>query len=336
MFRYLQRRASLREEYATLEPSSLIIIDEIQKAPSLLDEVHWLIENKKLVFALCGSSARKVVKENANLLGGRALRQELHGLTRAEIGDDFKLSKILQYENLPPHYTNETPEDGVDAYVRDYLEEEIHAEAAVNNIPKFINFLRAAALGDGEIINFTNIASDCGVTSATVKNHYQILIDTLIGSFLPAYTNRPKRRLVHSPKFYFHNVGIVNSLVKRRHVEPGSEVYGKAFENWILHEIRAYNSYKKKRWDLSYWRTSTRHEVDIVINDCECAIEIKSAENIHATHLKGPREFKIEYPNTAKRVLVCREATKRTTDDGIDILPYENFLTLLWDGILAN
>jgi predicted AAA+ superfamily ATPase len=163
-----------------------------------------------------------------------------------------------------------------------------------------------------------------------VKNHYAILEDTLIGFTVPAYVLRQKRRVVNAPKFYFANVGVVNHLAKRRHLEEGSDTFGKAFENWIVNEIRTYNTYKEKRWDLAYWRLSSGGEVDLVVNDAEYAFEIKSSKRISSKHLKGLRDFSVDNPKTKQRTLICLERQPSRTEDGIDILPAEVFLDRLW------
>ncbi len=309
-----------------------LIIDEVQKVPSLLDEVHWLIENRRITFVLCGSSARKLKREGANLLGGRARRYELHGLVSAEIGENYDIDRLVNFGNLPSHYLSEDPESDIEAYVSDYLKEEIAAEALVRNLPRFVDFLRAAAIGDSEVTDYTKIGSECAATSATVRNYYSILEDTLLGSFLPAYVARQKRRVIHSPKFYFANVGVVNYLAKRRRLEFGSDAFGKAFENWLMHELRAYNSYRRKRWDFSYWRLSGGSEVDLIINDMEYAFEFKSSKRIHNDHLKGLRELRADNQHLKHLTLVYpgEGMHPSETEDGITILPVREFLKQLW------
>lgn len=208
--RYLERPELLREELRSRPGGGQVVIDEIQKVPGLLDEVHWMHERLKIRFALCGSSARKVRRGAANLLGGRAVRYELHGLTAAELGKDFDLVRLLNHGYLPSLYQSERPERALASYVGDYLREEVAAEGLVRNLPVFSAFLGAAALSDGDLVNLANIARDCGVSGPTVKGHFGILEDTLLGRWLPGFTKRPKRRVVAAPKFYFSDVGIVN------------------------------------------------------------------------------------------------------------------------------
>ena len=322
--RYLARPEILREELDSGEhdPRQQIVIDEIQKVPALLDEVHWLVENRRFRFALCGSSARKVRRGAANLLGGRALRFELHGLTAAELGDQFDLDRILNRGYLPRIYESGRPGPMLDAYIADYLREEIAAEGLVRNLPSFSAFLDVAALSDGEIVNFSNIARECGVSSQTTKSHFQILEDTLLGRWLPAYRKRPKRRVIGAPKFYFVDVGVVNRLARRGELRAGSELYGKAFENWVFHELSAFISYREVDAALSYWRLASGIEVDFVVGDMQVAIEAKSSERITRDHLNGLRALKEDHPRVGRRVVVCREPRARRS------LPFSSKISL--------
>jgi len=313
-----------------------IIVDEIQKVPALLDEVHWLIENAGQHFALCGSSARKLRRGHANLLGGRALRFELLGLTSLELGKDFDLLKMTNRGYLPAIYAREDFRAAQRSYCADYLKEEIAAEGLTRNLPAFAHFLEAAALSDTETVNFATIARDTGVSAPTVKSHFELLVDTLIGSFLPAYRARPKRRVVVSPKFYFGDVGVVNHLVRRGNIEPGSELFGKAFENWLHHELRAFQAYREPDLDFAFWRLSSGVEVDFILGKMVCAIEAKATARITSDHLKGLRVLKEDYPTIKRRLVVSLEKTPRRTEDGIEILPYRNFLEELWAGDLAQ
>ena len=332
--RYVARPELLRQEIEAepLNPGRQIVIDEIQKVPTLLDEVHWLLENRGLHFALCGSSARKVKRGAANLLGGRAIRYELHGLTASELAGEFELDRMLNHGYLPRIYEASRPNRLLDAYIADYLKEEVAAEGLVRNLPTFSDFLDVAALSDCEIVNFSNIARECGVSSHTTKNHFQILEDTLLGRWLPAYRKRPKRRVIGAPKFYFVDVGIVNRLARRGELHPGSELYGKAFENWIFHELTAFSNYRGCDSALSYWRLASGIEVDFVIGEMAVAIEAKSSAKITRDHLKGLRSLVVDYADVARRIVVCREPKPRKTDDGIEILPAKTFVQRLWNG----
>lgn len=335
--RYVARPELLRQEIEAepLRPERQIVIDEVQKVPALLDEVHWLIENRGLHFALCGSSARKVKRGAANLLGGRAIRYELFGLSASELGSEFDLDRMLNAGYLPRIYGAGRPNRMLDSYIADYLKEEIASEGLVRNLPTFSEFLDAAALCDGEIVNFSNIARECGVSSHTIKSHFQILEDTLLGRWLPAYRKRPKRRVIAAPKFYLVDVGVVNRLARRGELRPGSELYGKAFENWVFHELIAYTQYKECDDVLSYWRLASGVEVDFVLGDMAVAIEAKSSSRITRDHLSALRSLPLDFPEVGRRIVVCREPKPRKTDDGIDILPVKDFVRRLWNGEIA-
>jgi uncharacterized protein len=331
--RYSNQPSLLRDE-ARAQSQKFMMIDEVQKVPALLDEVHWLIENNQNVFGLCGSSARKLRRGHANLLGGRAIRFELSGLVSNELGEEFSLERILNHGYLPRHYSSDSPARLIKAYVQDYLKEEIANEGLVRNLPAFSHFLSSAVFSDTERLNFSTLARDCGVSSPTAQEYFQILVDTMLGRFLPAYTKRPKRRVIQAPKFYFSDVAIVNFLAKRGRLEAGSELFGKAFENWIVHEVNAYSHYLERDLDLSYWGLAGGTEVDLIVNDMEYALEIKSSAQIKTEHLKGLRTLLEDHPHLKKRMIVCLESKHRITPDGIEILPYQKFVQELWAGRL--
>ena len=335
--RYVTNPERLREEIEAVggPAGGQVVIDEIQKVPALLDEAHWLIENRGLRFALCGSSARKVRRGAANLLGGRASRFELRGLTAAELGSSFDLTRLLNHGYLPPMTDARHPRRRLDAYIDNYLKEEIAAEGLVRNLPAFSGFLHAAALTDGEVVNFSNIASDCAVSSHTARAYFEILEDTLLGRWLPAWRKREKRRLLRAPKFYLADVGVVNRLARRGVVAPGSAAYGKAFENWVFHELSACLEYQELEDDLAHWRLASGVEVDFVLADGRMAIEAKASVRVGNRHLKGLRSFAQDHPAATHRVLVCLEPRPRRTEDGIDILPAAEFATRLWQGGLG-
>lgn len=333
--RLLRRPSLIREQCLAAgldagSPKLPIVIDEIQKIPALLDEIHWLIENMGLRFILCGSSARKLKRGHANLLGGRAVRYEMYPLVYSEFSD-FSLFKALNSGLLPRHYDAAKPARLIQSYVGDYLKEEIVAEALTRNIPAFSRFLEIAALSNGEVLNFTNIARECGISSPTVKEYFQILEDTLIGRQLPAYRKRKKRRLITSPKFFFFDLAPVIHLSRRGSVQPGSELFGRAFEHFIWMEIIAHSSYSDLFYPVSFWRTSSGIEVDFILGDHEISIEVKSTTLANDSHLKGLRRFKEEY-STRRSILVSLDSTPRETLDQIEILPWNNFLDQLWEG----
>lgn len=332
--RYVQSPEALREEIAARRSVRQVVIDEVQKVPALLDEAHWLHEHRRVRFALCGSSARKVKRGRANLLGGRAVRYELHGLTGSEIGSDFRLDRLLNHGYLPSAYLSDAPRRLLNGYVADYLKEEIAAEGLVRNLPVFSEFLNVAALSDAELVNFSTIARDCGVSSPTIKGYFGILEDTLLGRWLPAYTRRPKRRVIGAPKFYFADVGVVNHLARRGDLSAGGELYGKAFENWVFHELSAYNAYTEAFARLSHWRLASGIEVDFIVDDMDLAIEAKAAVRVTADHLRGLRALVQDHPRVKQRVVVCLESRERRTDDGILILPASRFVARLSAGDL--
>lgn len=331
--RYNDRPELLRQEIEAKGQKKLVVIDEIQKVPSLLDEVHWLIENQKTRFVLCGSSARKLRRGHANLLGGRALRYELFGLVFSELRDEFDLGKILNRGYLPRHYTSERSSSLLRSYVGDYLKEEIAAEGLARNLASFSSFLDAASLSDAELVNFSTIARECGVSGPTIRGYFEILTDTLMGRWLPAYTKRPKRRVIGAPKFYFSDVGVVNVLAKRRQLEPGTELFGKAFENWVFHELCARDHYTENFLGLSYWRLAGGTEVDFIVGDMDFAIEAKSTTKVTSDHLAGLRALAQDQSRIKKRIVVCLEPKARMTEDKILILPAREFATRLWAGM---
>ncbi len=336
--RYVTRPERLREELeaAGTDPSRQVVIDEIQKVPALLDEVHWLIENRGLRFALCGSSARKVRRGAANLLGGRALRYELRGLTAGEIGTGFNLDRMLNCGYLPSIYESDRHRRRMDAYVADYLREEVAAEGLVRNLPAFSDFLDAAALSDTSPVNFSNIARECGVSGPTAKAYFGILTDTLLARWLPRWKRRAKRRLAGAPKLYFEDVGIVNRLARRGELHRGSDTYGQAFENWIFHELSAFLAYRECDEQLAYWRLPSGIEVDFVVGDMRLAVEAKATAKVTSSHLKGLRALAEDHPTTDSRFVVCLEPRPRRTDDGIDIINATDFTRRLWQDDLLK
>lgn len=325
---HLIREQSIAKGIETLNQQSPIIIDEIQKVPDLLDEVHWLIENRGLRFILCGSSARKLRRGHANLLGGRAISYELFPLVYPEI-TDFSLINALNRGLIPRHYNNSNPTRLIQSYVANYLKEEIVAEALTRNIAAFSRFLEVAAISNGEMLNYTTIARDCGVSSPTVKEYFQILEDTLIGKHLPAFRKKMKRRLVQTPKFYFFDLAPVIHLTRRGNVEQSSELFGRAFEHFIWMELVAYSHYSEKFYPVTFWRTSAGTEVDFILGDHEIVIEVKSTTLANANHLKGIRSFNEEY-KTKTSIVISQDSQPRITDDNIHILPWKIFLEKLW------
>lgn len=330
VFERLQRNpALLREIILANPPAGPVIIDEVQLIPRLLNEVHWMMANKGIRFILSGSSPRKIIRSGANLLGGRALRYELYPLISHEI-PDFDLVRALNHGLLPRHYLSGRPEQLISAYIGSYLQDEILAEARIRNIAAFSRFLDVAAFSNGEIVNYTNIAADCGVSAPTIREYFQILEDTLIGRFLPSFQKKPKRRVILSPKFFYFDVGVANYLLKRRAIAYGSEAFGKAFEHFMYHEIHAHSSYSGIHYPVSYWRTASQIEVDFILGDHEAAVEVKATDQAQAHHMRGLLHFAEEY-TVGKLILVSNDPLPRRSGN-ISVLPWRIFLEKLWEG----
>lgn len=321
----------IREELQNYEGNEVVIIDEIQKIPAILDEVQWLIVNKGIRFVLTGSSARKLRRGGANLLGGRALWNQLFPLVSAEI-DDFDLGKAVNDGMLPRHYLTNNAKKRLQGYVGVYLQEEIIAESVVRNLPSFNRFLEVAALTSGEMVVYNNIAADCGVSAKTIKEYFNILVDTMFGYFIPAYSKVIKRKLIQAPRFYLFDVGVTNYLMKRHHLESGSPEFGHALEQFIILELIAYLHYTNNENQLSYWHTCSNIEVDAILGDAKVAIEIKSTREAQSKDTKGLKAFSEEHPE-ARLILISQDVYPRL-HNGIEIMPVTHFLKQLWSGTI--
>jgi predicted AAA+ superfamily ATPase len=327
---YASRPSLLRERFA--DGKGLIVIDEVQKVPQLLDEVHWMIEERGAQFLLTGSSARKLRKGHANLLGGRAWRRVMLPLSYTEVSG-FNLEEALISGMLPPHFLAEHPLEELRAYVADYLKEEIAAEALAQNIPSFSEFLRVAALTSSELIHYTNIARETGVSQRTVRSYFDILEDTFLGFRVKPWTRSKNRRMILTEKFYFFDVGIAGYLGRRRPI-PGSHDFGKAFEHFILMEIRAYQAYVNPEMPIHYWRTSSGQEVDFLLGEREVAVEIKSGK-VHEGDLWGLHALLEDGP-VKRAILVSMEKEPRRIAGKIEVLPWQDFLERLWSGRILS
>lgn len=310
----------------------LVVIDEIQKCPELLNEVHLLMESGyPLRFVLTGSSARKLRKGGVNLLGGRALTYHMFPLTDEEWGKSFDLDLALSYGSMPSIVMQETVSDKallLESYVETYLKEEIQQEALTRNLPAFSRFLELAAFENGHLLNLNNLSREVGVHSKTIKEYFQILEDTLIGFFLYPYTRSHRQKLVAHPKFYFFDPGVVSALRRELSVEkiPGTSIYGNAFEHWCLLEIQKRISYHHREARLSFFRTADGTEVDLIleIKKQVWAIEIKSSNNIHSSALKGLQSFARDHDYDR---LICLSTTPRAYQaGGVEILPWQDFM----------
>jgi predicted AAA+ superfamily ATPase len=327
--RLFRKPALLREELIRYDLRHPVIIDEIQKIPQLLDEVHWLMTNRNIRFILCGSSARKLMRAGANLLGGRALRTVMYPLVSVEI-PDFDLMRAINNGMMPRHYTIENPQRRLQAYIGDYLNEEIRAEALSRNLSSFTRFLEIAARSNGEMIVYNNIAQDCGVSANTVKDYFSILEQTMIGYLIPGFSSTMKRRAIHAPKFYYFDVGVANYLLKRKNIEQGTDTFGHAFEHLLMQEIIAYLGYSFSDERLAYWRTSSGYEVDCIIGQGRVAIEFKSGDEVQSRHTKGLKAFQEEYPQS-RAIVVSMDKYRRILNN-IEVIPVIEFLTDLWNG----
>ena len=330
---YAKKPGRMREEilaHLKRHKKPLCIIDEIQKIPELLDEVHELIESKGIRFILTGSSARKLRRGSANLLAGRAYTYHLFPLTFLELGDLFDLSRALKIGTLPVLWegTEEDPNEFLRSYTNTYLKEEVAAEGLVRNIGPFALFLDIAAANDGETVNYNNIARECSVSVKTVQQYYQILEDTFLSYKLPAWVRSERKRLVSHPRYYFFDAGITNSLAHTLTDSLNPQIYGRRFEQFIICQMIAFIHYKRLDYQLYYWRTNHGAEVDLLVcrgNRILYALEIKSSQNIAKESLSGLNSFMKDNPNVPVYVLGEKQ-NRRRLENGATILNWNNFI----------
>ncbi|MFO7459440.1 MAG: AAA family ATPase [Desulfatiglandales bacterium] len=323
-----QRPPSLRE-ILDAQPSKTVVIDEVQKVPHLMDEIHWLIENRGYQFVLCGSSARKLKRGKSGLLGGRAWRFELYPLVTEELMH-FDLDRALLAGLIPSHYFSSNSEMDLRGYFQDYLKEEIQAEALTRNLPAFSKFLKSAAITNGMLLNYSNAARDAGVSVKTIREYYQILEDTLVGRQLVPWRKSKKRRLIETAKFFFFDRGIVASLLEQRSLMQGTSEYGRAFEHFILQECWAYRHYSRIEFPITFWRTASGAEVDLILGEADVAIEVKASAAV-GNRTKGLHLFH-EENKSRKSFIVCKEPRPRKISSKVTVLPWKDFCTMLWDG----
>lgn len=303
-----------------------VIIDEIQKLPHLLDEVHRLMEDAGMNFVLTGSSARKLKRAGVNLLAGRALTEYFHPLTVGELGRDFDLAKSIRLGHLPMAYQSPEAEKYLASYVRTYMDEEVKQEGYVRNLASFSRFLQAASLSQAGVLNVADIARDCAVERKVVENYFSILEDLLLAHRIPVFAKKAKRRLMNHAKFFFFDVGVYQSLRPKGPLDSPEDVAGAALETLVFQEILALNRYRDLGYGIHYWRTSNHDEVDLVLYGRRglVAIEIKRSRRVDSRDLKGLRLFLGDYP-VAKAFLLYG-GTQSLFDDGIFIRPLEAFL----------
>jgi predicted AAA+ superfamily ATPase len=330
---FTKRPSLLREQILAKEPETLrapIILDEVQKVPAILDEVHGLIENHGFRFILCGSSARKLKRGKANLLGGRAWRYEMFPLVSREL-KDFDLLRALNRGMIPSHYFQENYRKSLAGYIQDYLKEEVFAEGLARNIPGFARFFDAMGYSHGELLNFSNIGRDAGIDAKTVREYFQILEDTLLGRMVEPFKKRTSRQiLTKATKFYLFDVGVAGAITKRHITEERGEAFGRAFEHFILMELAAHASYRELHYKIRYWRTKAGQEVDFILGDGEIALEVKGSNRVDQRELRSLAVFVEEYsPKTA--IVVSNEREERRVGK-IRVMPWRSFLTELWEG----
>jgi predicted AAA+ superfamily ATPase len=311
---------------------SLVVIDEVQKLPSLLDEAHRLIEEKKIRFLLTGSSARKLKRGQANLLAGRAITASLFPLTAHEI-PDFKLDLYLYKGGLPAVWQTRDSDDFFESYVETYLKEEVLAEQAARSLPHYSRFLKTAALCSGELVNFSQVASDAHLPVTTVKNYFEVLQDTLVGQVLEPWVGSKKRKAILTAKFYFFDIGVRNWILDLQSIPKGTDAFGKAFEHFIFMELRAYLSYSRARLSLYFWRSVNHHEVDFLLGD-QVAIEVKSKTKVTAQDAKNLKALQEE--GTHPVLIVVSQDPINRKKDGVSYLHWKEFLERLWAGKIAD
>ena len=321
------------EVMATGKDEGLVVIDEIQKVPELLDEVHRLIEDKGYRFLLTGSSARKLVRSGVNLLGGRAGKAYLFPFVYPEAKDmDFSLDHIFSSGLLPSAFLSDDSDSVLEDYIDTYLYDEIQSEGAVRNLPAFSRFPEVAAISNGDILNFTNIANDVGLSKTSIKEWYQILTDTLLGFELQPFTMTKKRKSIETAKYYLFDVGILRTLLGCQPPSENQTEYGTFFETFMINEIKAYLNYnnKDRKYPLSYWRSTSGYEVDAVIGR-DIAIEFKTAKSLIPRDFRGLKAFS-EENIASKYIIVSREERKRLVDGIFLVYPWKDFLKDLWEG----
>lgn len=324
---FAARPSLLRERF--MDRTGLVVIDEIQKVPALLDEVHWLIENRNLSFLLTGSSARKLRRGQANLLGGRAWRKTMVPLSFLEV-EGFDLEAVMSSGLLPPHFLSPRPLEDLRAYVADYLKEEIAAEARARDIPSFSEFLRVASITSSELLNYTNVAREVGLSQKSVRDYFDILEDTHLGFRVPPWRRSRDRRMVLTEKFYLFDVGVANYLA-RRQPRLGSAEFGKSFEHYLLMELKAFQAYRMPDLPLAFWRTSTGQEVDFIVGEKDLAVEVKGSRRVHEGDLHGIKALLGDGP-VRRAVVVCLEEEPRRLSPAIEVLPWRHFIKKLWAG----
>ncbi len=325
---YLEAKKHLKET-----GFQFIFIDEIQRIPELLDEVQRLIQETGIRFILTGSSARKLKKSGANLLGGRALERHIFPLTRFELGSDFCFEDVLKFGSLPSiilEPAQDTRVDLLSTYISTYLAEEIQQEALLRNLPGFVSFLEVAAQQSGELLNFSKVARDAGLHARTTQTYFELLSDTLIGIRLSAYNRSVRKRLRITPKFYLFDLGVINALERQLRSEPDVNRFGRLFEHFIVLETYRLVKYLSPDGRLYFWRTKDDQEVDLLLENkgkLIAAVEIKSSTKVSRENLSGLKSFSEEYPQVPSYVVA--RVPEAYELDFVSVLPWEKYLVKL-------
>ena len=319
------------EKFIPKDFKDRIIIDEVQRVPELLNEIHRLIEKDHYRFVLTGSSARKLRTKGVNLLGGRALIYPFHQLTALELGKDFNLKHSLSFGQLPSVYKEADPKAYLESYVKAYLREEIQQEGLTRNLGAFSRFLEAASFSQGAIVNTSSVARECGIERKVVENYFSILEDLLIGYKVPVFTKKAKRRMAAHQKFYFFDAGIYRTLRPSGPLDSPEEIEGMALETLLFQELKAVSDCLKLGYDLYYWHTANRVEVDFILYGRRGlkAFEVKRTSRISESMLRGLRIFQKDYPS-AKSYFIYG-GKRRYYEGNITILPVEEALLKLSD-----
>lgn len=311
--------------------SETVIIDEVQRAPRILDEVQRALDNTSTRFVLCCSNPSKLKRKGEKLLGGRGLEHYLFPLTSSEI-PDLDLDRMLNNGGIADHYLADDPDSLLKTYIEGFMEEEVEGESLTRDIPAFSRFLKTAALTHCGRPNYADAGRECGVSANTARNYYRILKETLFGFEIPAWKKKRKRRLIETSRFFIFDMGVANHLNPEVHgVLPGSDSYERAFEHFLINEIRACLSWKRRRLELSCWATSSGFEVDLILGEMDLVLDFKPAIQVRNADLKGLRALLEEYP-VSRAMLVSRDFTDRRTQEGIELIHWKNFCSLLWGG----
>ncbi len=306
-----------------------VVVDEVQRVPELLNEVHRLMESRRLRFVLTGSSARKLRRRGVNLLAGRALTRYMHPLTALELGKDFDLKRALRWGCLPLACTSENPQDYLKSYAATYLREEVQQEGFARNISAFSRFLEAASFSQGSLLNIAAVARECAASAKVVEDYFSILDDLLIAVRLPVFSKRTKRRLIAHPKFYYFDAGVFQAVRPRGPLDAPEQIHGAALETLFLQQARAINDYKDLGYRLHFWRTASGDEVDFVLYGERGlrAFEVKMAQNVRPDDLRSLLRFRADFPQARAHLLYLGQ--RRWHDRGVEVLPFADCVAKL-------